>query len=206
MYVINENIPPEKQIQEWSKNDTPLDINNLPEGWDYYWESTLEEDLIEDSYVYRCLVESGELTESLSDKEKIYQPWDIIMFNTHDTNPGVAKHKIVIIDSSSEEDGVVRYGGFVLSSKVEKVNKNSEEYPNNLYIDDYSTILEVPDSNNKPGILKVDEIWYFTNENLSEHGSWKGHANKEFQQFVRDAYNNYKNGRSELNATKYWEK
>lgn len=206
MHIIKEDVPPEKQIQEWMKDMPSVDINNLPEDWDYYWESTLEEDLIEDSYVYRCLVESGEINESVSDREKIYQPWDIVMFNIHDGNPGVAKHRIVIIDSLLGENDAVKYGGFVLSSKIEKANKNSKKFPNNLYISDYSTILETPDNNNKPGIIKIDEVHYFTNENLSDHGSWKGHANKEFQQFVRDAYNNYRSGRSDLNASLYWEK
>lgn len=199
MYVIKEDIPPEVQIMEWTKNDKELDINNLPEDWDYYWETNLEEELIEDSYVRRLLIESGENTE---DYHKIYQPWDILLFETSNT-PGTEKHKILLVSSVLRENDV-KYSGYLFSSRVEKSNKENPYYSNNLYVNDYSTILEKPAGVHTPGILKLDQRLTFTDKDLFEHGCWKGHANKEFQVFVREAVNNIKNGHPELNKEKFW--
>lgn len=201
MYVLREDVSPEKQIQEWSKDTPCISVDEL--STEDAWVSTAEEDLIEESLIHQWLCESGEINES-NDQDKIYQPWDIIMINTHDI-PGLEKHRILLVESGVI-DGGCEYSGFEFSSNLNKANKNNNKYPDNLYISSYASILQGKSDINKPIILKIDHLVKFTNKNLSEHGTHKGRVNDEFREFVKEAYNNYKNGRSDLNATKYWEK
>ena len=201
MYVLKEDVSPEKQIQEWSKDMPYISVDEL--STEDAWVSTAEEDLIEESLVHQWLCESGEINES-SDQDKVYQPWDIIMINTHDI-PGLEKHRILLVESGVIDDGC-EYSGFEFSSNLNKANKNNNKYPDNLYISSYASILQGKSDVNKPIILKIDHLVKFTNENLSEHGTHKGRVNNEFREFVKEAYNNYRNGRSDLNAAKYWEK
>ena len=121
-------------------------------GNEYGWESTLEEDLIE--------------SDSIGDYHNYY-PGDLVMVN----DPIRGAHRILIISSFYNGDNNT-FKGYLLSSKVAKSNINNKKFPNNIYIKDYSTILERGPKYHKEAFIKVDDLVEFTKDNL-ESGSFK---------------------------------
>lgn len=173
-----------------------IDMN----GDDYGWEESLEESL----YEYE---EDDRLYES-SDQDKVYEPGDIIMTRNYYSPSSHKKmkenpHKILLVTSKQESNGVVYYRGFLLSSKVNKANKEGK-YPNNIYIDNYSSILSSGANSNKEAIIRVDDLVQFTNKDLSHSGTKKGEASKEFIEFVKKCYENYRSGNSKYNFNQQW--
>lgn len=180
---------------------TEYEEKHPDEGWDY---DTLEEALLD----YQC---DEDLDESLKgDQTKQYDLGDIIMTNafySHSSNSVVRNrpHRILVITSVKNDDGIVYYRGFELSSQVQKSNKNNG-YKNSLHIDSFNSILD----RSRPGaavdkeaILIVNDLVKFSSKDLSTSGSYKGHASNEFLAFVQKAYNNYKTGKD--NSHMYWE-
>lgn len=169
-------------------------------GDDYGWEETLEEAL----YDYE---EDERLYES-NDQEKIFNPGDIIMTRNYYSTSSHQKrrddpHRILLITSKEEEGGKIKYSGFLLSSKVEKANKEGK-YPNNIYIRDYGTILSAGQKVSMEALIRVDDIVEFTNKDLSNSGTKKGEASKEFIDFVNKCRNNYESGNSKDNFKLQW--
>lgn len=185
-----------KRIYEFSEIDED-DIVSLNEffdinGNDYAWEESLEEAL------YESQLEGDQLKE--------YEVGDIIMptrYRSSLSGSDVDPHRILIISSKKKgNDGIIEYRGFALSSRVEKANKNNPKYPNNIYIQDYSSILYRGKSLKKEAIIRVDDIVSFTNEDLDTRGVWKGKASFKFMRFIDNCYKNYKNGGD--NSKKRW--
>lgn len=172
------------------------DIISLDEAYDRYgndfsWEQTLEEDLYEDLQ---------------GDQRKEYKVGDILMpmkLYSPGSRMDVEPHRVVIIRSKeTDKEGVIRYEGFLLSSKVQKSNKYNSHYPNNIYIEDYSSILYRGTPQHKEAFIRVDDIVRFTSKDLDTRGSWKGSVKYPFLTFLKNCYQNYKSGKSNVN--KYW--
>lgn len=164
----------------------PLNEFLIHHGAETIWEETLEEALE---------------TELVGAQKEEYKVGDIIMpksLYSHSSRKRVDPHKIMLIQSKKEENGIIRYRGFLLSSKVENSNKYGK-YPNNIYIEDYATILYKGPRQHKEAFIRVDDIVEFTNKDLSTSGVWKGSVSYSFFRFVNNCYNNYKRGISNLN-------
>lgn len=154
-------------------------------GNTYCWESTLEEDLIEEDF----------FNEGNNPKSKKYFPKDIVMVN--DNIMGV--HRILIITKKDFSNGKSPiYSGFLLSSQVRKANINSK-YQNNIYIKNYSTILDRGAKYDKEAIIRVDDMITFSEDNFSPSGTYKGTVTDEFFNFILNCANNYKNHKSNKN-------
>ena len=165
---------------------TPLREHFEKYGNEYSWESTLEEELLESDW----------LEESFNPKE--FNPKDIVMIKD---DAGV--HRILIVTKIEKKSDNISYGGYLLSSNVKKANKNSK-YSNNIYINNYSTILAKGPKINKEAIIKVDNIRTFDKSNLDVSGNYKGTVTDEFFNFILKCASNYKNNRS--NKDIFWEK
>lgn len=159
---------------------------------DYLWEESIEESLYESSDIQ-------------GDQDKVFRVGDIIM-TTRFSSKGRyydSPHRILVITSKHEDEETTKYGGFLLSSKVEKANKNGG-YPASIYIRDYSTILQRGKSLSKEAFINVENVVTFTNKDLGVSGSWKGAASIDFMRFVNKCYYDFHNGKD--TSKTYWEK
>lgn len=160
-------------------------------GSEYAWEYSLEESLYESRFE--------------GDQLKEYEVGDIIMpmrLRSTQSNEYVEPHKIMLIQTKDTgDDGVIKYKGFLLSSKKDKSNKYGG-YPNNIWIEDYASILYRGSQQHREAFIRVDDIVEFTNEDLDTRGVWKGTVSRSFFNFVNNCYMNYKQGRS--NKHRYW--
>lgn len=164
---------------------------------DYIWEESLAESLEEES------------DEIVGNRAVQYKVGDIIMTNrykSHGSYVEDSQHKILVVTSRVESDGIINYEGFLLSSKAkEKSNKYNERYPHNIYINPYNSILYKGAPSNKQEVfIRVDDLVKFTNMDLSISGSWKGKASWEFLNFVQRCANNYRAGKD--NSKIFWER
>lgn len=158
---------------------------------EYGWESTLEEDLLEEDW----------FNEDNNPDTRTYKVGDIVMVN--DDVAGV--HRILIINKINQADGELpKYNGYLLSSNMNKANKNNPKFPNNIYISDYATILKKGNPISKPAIIKVDSLIEFDHSSFSSSGTWKGHVTDEFFNFIKTCADNYRSNKS--NAEMFWEK
>ena len=178
-----------------------ISLNEFSEvhGSDYRWEPTLEEllyDLDEDDTVR-------------DDQDKVFEVGDIIMTNNYTSSSSGKQngdpHKILLIYSKRVTEDTIQYAGFLLSSKEEKANIHGR-YPNNIYIEDYSTILSKGTKVHIPAIIRVDDLVTFTNHDLSTRGTWKGVASLESRKFIADCYQNHKDKNDKLNFNMKWVK
>lgn len=158
-------------------------------GDDYSWESTLEEDLIEEDW----------LNEDNNPNSREYNVKDIVMVNDENIGP----HRILIITKKESKDGNTVYKGFLLSSKVNKANIHSR-YENNIYIKNYGTILDRGNKIDKEAIIRIDDVRTFTKDNFSSSGTYKGTVTDEFFDFIRKCAYNLLHNISNKNMT--WEK
>ena len=180
------------------------DASPISESNDYGWEYSSLAEAIDDCNYQEYLDE----TNLVGDQTKEYEIGDIIYTNKFYSPASksiVSGHKILVITSKRDEEGVVHYRGFELSSKVNKANIHGR-YPNNLYISNYSTILTQGGSTTIPAILRVDDLVKFDSRDLSPTGTLKGKVTDEFLEFVQKAYSNYRAGRSKDNLDMRWER
>ena len=195
-----------KQLLEAFIRDGILEDKATPinEVQDYGWEYPSLADAIEDTSYQEYL------DESLSgDQVREYEIGDIIFANQFYSPSskkvvGAPGHRVLVITSKKDDNGIMNYRGFELSSKVNKSNINSH-YVNNLYIKDYSTILAKGTGPSIEAIIRVDDLVKLNSKDLSPTGTYKGQVSNEFLQFVQKAYNNYRSGRSKDNAKMQWE-
>lgn len=191
-------------IRDGILEDKTTHINEIQGyGWEY---NSLAEAIEDNCY-------QDYLDESLTgDQTKQYEIGDII-FATKLYSPNSRQvvtgskggHKVVVITSRRDANGVVQYRGFELSSKKDKANIQGK-YPNNLYIKDYSSILSKGSGAPIEAIVRVDDLVKFSSKDLSPSGSYKGKVSNEFLQFIQQGYSNYKSGHSKDNFNLVWER
>lgn len=203
-----------------------MDIHELDS---IYFEESLREEF--DFLAQDCDLPIEDLAESYPGEDEeddcdflpeFYEiEWDrplrigqIVMTNSYRgqySNKDDDVHRMLIVSVGGRDRfGVVEYKGYLLSSKAkEKANINGK-YPNNLYIDDFSTIFSKSTksaaNDHKKSIIKVDELLEFTNEDMSESGVWKGDAKPEFINFVTAGRTNFTTGNQKKNFKLVWPK
>lgn len=149
-------------------------------------------------------------------EETMTQSWarpirkgDIIMANNgvSDREGGMnieTPHRIFVIEDATGELGSRIFRGYLLSSQVRKANYYNEHFPNNIYINDYSTIIA-------RGPKRTDEVFINLSDRYTieearmdrEHTNlWKGHATQEFINFIDETSTDIRDGRSV--GQKYW--
>lgn len=134
---------------------------------------------------------------------------DIIMANNgvSDRELGLSiqsPHRIFIIEDAIGEIGSRVFRGYLLSSQVRKANYYNERFPNNIYINDYSTILARGPQRNAEVFLNLADC-YTIDERLMDiesGGFWKGHATQEFIDFIDKVIAEIKEGKSA--GRTYW--
>ena len=166
-----------------------VDVHGNEYAWDYpteefYEDQELKGNQLKDYYV-------GDLIMP----KKIYSP---------QSRTEVDPHRVLLIQASNRgEDGIVKYKGFLLSSKAtEKANRYNSRYPNNIWIKDTATILWRGRREHKEGFIRVDDVVEFDSTDLAASGVWKGHVSNKFFRFVNNCYQNYVDGKD--NSHKYW--
>lgn len=187
-------------IKDGIMEDEAVQVSEVTE---YIWEYNSLAEAIEDT----CYQEY--LDEAKFSSNRVYDIGDIIFTKQYynPKNKEVVRyngHRVLVITSKENIDGSMSYRGFVLSSKVDKSNKHSD-YWNNLYIDDYSSILDNNSGSTIPCIVKVDTLVQVSSKHFSATSTYKGTVKDEFLQFVQKAYSNYKSGNAKENANMYWE-
>lgn len=147
---------------------------------EYPYKETLEE------FFYYYFIEQRDLELLTEEYNRDINVGSIIMAN-HGSNEedGIdftKPHRIYVISKIVDENGKKTYYGHILSSRTDKANIYNNKYPYNIYIDDAASI--VGSRGTTPSIIKVDQVFKFTNDDLSESGVFKGNTVVEFRQFI----------------------
>ena len=156
-------------------------LKDTENTWDF--EESLEELLFE---------VDGMLEEAIStDRQHEIIKGDIIMANNGVSQRELGMdimslHRIFIIEDAVGEVGERVFKGYLLSSQVRKANKNNKNFPNNIYIENYSTILARGAANDKEAFLNLSDLYVIEESKMdtSRGGFWKGHATQEFINFI----------------------
>lgn len=169
--------------------------------WGY--DEPIEEALtLEDPYDDDCRLLCEE-----HDREKNYRVGDILMVPNFYAKSGMVRqdpHRVLVITTKHVGDSVVSYQGFLLSSELSKSNINNENFPNNIHIYNYNSILETGRKvEEKDVFIRVDDVVNFRPYNLSDSGTWKGNVSKEFLKFVLECRRNYLRDKT-LNKDVVW--
>ena len=156
-------------------------LKDTENTWDF--EESLEELLFE---------VDGMLEEAIStDRRYEIVKGDIIMANNGVSQREfgmdiISPHRIFIIEDAVGVVGERIFKGYLLSSQVRKANKNNKNFPNNIYIENYSTILARGAANDKEAFLNLSDLYVIEESKMdTSRGSfWKGHATQEFINFI----------------------
>ncbi len=133
---------------------------------------------------------------------------DIIMANNGVSERAVGldiltPHRVFIIENAIGEPGHRIFKGYLISSRIEKANYNNKKFPNNIYIDNYASIIAKGPCYNTKNLINLSDLYVIKEEEIDEHSSlWKGHATQEFIDFIDDTVNKIKNGQDTTNI--YW--
>ena len=181
-----------------NKNTDDL-FEDTENTWDY--EENLEELLFDcDSLLEEAVGHSYELP---------IRKGDIIMANngvsTREHGMNIeTPHRLFIIEDAIGEVGNRIFRGYLMSSQVRKANYYNEHFPNNIYINDYSTILARGPERTREAFINLSDLYTVEEARMDrEHGGlWKGHATQEFISFIDNAARDIKEGKSVGN--KYW--
>ena len=112
-------------------------------------------------------------------------------------------HRVFIIEDVTGEPGHRIFKGYLISSRIEKANYNNKKFPNNIYIDNYASILAKGPRYNTKNLINLSDLYVIKEEEIDEHSSlWKGHATQEFIEFIDNTVNKIKNGQDTANI--YW--
>lgn len=185
---------------QYPNNKTAEDLFADTENtWEY--EETLEELLFDCD----CILEEAMTTSHALPVRK----GDIIMANNgvSDREGGLkveTPHRIFIIEDAIGEPGNRIFRGYLMSSQVRKANYYNEHFPNNIYINDYSTILARGPQRDAEAFINLSDLYTIEEARMdTEHGGlWKGHATQEFIDFIEEAINDIREGKSV--GQKHW--
>lgn len=150
------------------------------------------------------------LEEALSQNRTLpIRKGDIIMANNGESKRegGMnieSPHRIFVIEDATGELGNRIFKGYLLSSQVRKANYYDRHFPNNLYINDYSTIIARGPRREGEAFINLSDLYtvYESRMDLEHTNLWKGHVKQEFIDFIEAAVNDIKAGKSVGN--KYW--
>ena len=88
-------------------------------------------------------------------------------------------------------------------TSIENANYNNKKFPNNIYINNYASILAKGPRYNTKNLINLSDLYVIKEEEIDEHSSlWKGHATQEFIEFIDSTVNKIKNGQDTSNI--YW--
>ena len=171
-------------------------LKDTENTWDF--EESLEELLFE---------VDGMLEETISaDHQHEIVKGDIIMANNGVSQRElgmniISPHRIFIIEDAVGEVGKRLFKGYLLSSQVRKANKNNKNFPNNIYIENYSTILARGAAKEGEAFLNLSDLYVIEESrmDISRGGFWKGHATSEFIHFIDTAIAAKNEGKSLTN-------
>jgi len=133
---------------------------------------------------------------------------DIIMANNGISNRAngmsiESPHRVFIIENATGAPGHRIFKGYLLSSRVEKANYNNKKFPNNLYIDNYASIISKGPTYEVASIINLSDLYTIKEEEIDERSTlWKGHATQEFIDFIDNAISKLNSGQSIANM--YW--
>jgi hypothetical protein len=134
---------------------------------------------------------------------------DIIMANNgvSDREQGLnilSPHRIFIIEDATGEIGNRVFRGYLMSSQVRKANYYNKGFPNNIYIKDYSTILDRGPKREAEVFINLSDCYTIEEAKMDRESSglWKGHAKPEFISFIDKAVADIASGKSVKDT--YW--
>ena len=195
------NVKPESAL---NRSDT---MNNktyadLIKDHDYGWE-------IEPNLDELLLDYDGMITEAYNyNRFGPIVKGDIIMANNGVSERAagldiLTPHRVFIIEDATGEPGHRIFKGYLISSRIEKANYNNKKFPNNIYINNYASILAKGPRYNTKNLINLSDLYVIKEEEIDEHSSlWKGHATQEFIEFIDSTVNKIKNGQDTSNI--YW--
>ena len=142
------------------------------------------------------------------DREKHYSNGDILMVPQWESSQNgkiSSPHRIVVVSSViKSSDGTITYKGRVMSSNIHISNKYNANFPNNIYIDDYDSILSTGrQTGGKSAFINVEDVITFTNNGLNDSGTWKGHISTAFENFLNACVQNCIQDKTK-NKNTYW--
>ena len=118
---------------------------------------------------------------------------DIIMANNGQSSreggmPILSAHRIYVIEDVTGEYGSRTFKGYLLSSRVQKANYYNKKFPNNIYIENYYSILARGPANDKEAFVNLSDLYVIEEQLMNRESSlWKGHAKQSFIDFIDEA-------------------
>ncbi len=118
---------------------------------------------------------------------------DIIMANNGQSNreggmPILSEHRVYVVEDVTGEYGSRTFKGYLLSSRVQKANYYNKKFPNNIYIENYSSILAKGPANDKEAFINLADLYEIDERLMNRESSlWKGHAKQSFIDFIDNA-------------------
>jgi hypothetical protein len=110
----------------------------------------------------------------------------------------MSPHRIFIVEDATGEYGSRIFKGYLLSSQVRKANYYNDHFPDNIYIDNYSTILAKGPQHDTEAFIKLSDLYVIDEQRMdrSHGGFWKGHAKQEFIDFIDAAAATRRSGKA----------
>jgi hypothetical protein len=107
-------------------------------------------------------------------------------------------HRIFIIEDSEGDLGNRIFKGYLLSSQVRKANYYNSKYPNNIYIDNYGTIIERGPQTHCEAFINLSDLYVIQENQMDPEASslWKGRVTPEFINFIDSAVESLNKGES----------
>ena len=188
---MGHNYPNEKTYQ-----DLLADTDNT---WDL--EESLEELLFDCDSMLEEAISRSFLTP--------IRKGDIIMANNgvSDREAGLpieSPHRVFIIEDATGEFGNRVFRGYLMSSQIRKANYYNKHFPNNVYINNYGSIINRGAPKDAEVFINLSDLYTVRETDMDRESTslWKGHATQEFIDFIDKARKDLSTGKSIENT--YW--
>ena len=172
---------------------------------DYTWDDSdesLEDILYWDYILEKELYERHNMKYIEEDWKKApFTKGMVVMLNNK--LPGEGLHRLYVITQVYDHDGNPLYDGYILSSKINKANLVNPNYPANILIKNYGSILSSGTKVNKDAIIKLDGRRTVDNTYFEPAGTIKGYCTIDFQTFIDNEVNKINNNQD--TSQDYWD-
>lgn len=144
---------------------------------EYIWDDS--DETLEDVLYWAKAPSPGDDTKPL-----YFERGDIVMLSEEFSGKG--RHKLLLITGTLYENNILRYEGYIISQDVQAANIRNREYPKNIYIKNYQTILKTGIKVEREAIISLDDKIVAGDEDFEKDNPLKGHCRKVFMGFVRN--------------------
>lgn len=143
---------------------------------EYTWDDS--DETLEDILYWAEFSDPGDDTKSL-----YFEKGDIVMLSEEFSGEG--RHKLLLITGTLYENSILSYEGYIISQDVPAANIRNREYPKNIYIKNYQTILKTGIKVEREAIIDLAVKIVAGDEDFEIDSPLKGRCRKVFMGFVK---------------------